>query len=64
MNDNSSVEILTGIGPHITSWMEKHEVWHKNCYASFTSKVNTERVQEQFEILSPNNLRVHPLPMM
>ena len=62
-NDNSSIEILTRIGPHINSLMERHVIWHKNCYASFTSKANIERVQK-LETTQSQQSHGTPPPMM
>lgn len=42
-----------------TNFEKKHPTWHKGCYASFTSRLNIEKLQKRHErsVCKPDSMR-------
>ena len=47
VENNDTSNSISSLEDHILNLIEYEPKWHKNCYASFTSKVNIQRVVDR-----------------
>ena len=45
--DSSYSDIIYLLSPYIANLLDNKPRWHKSCYATFTSKVNLQSIQER-----------------